>query len=372
MRRRAARFIAIVAAFVLLSWCSSSVLAGDESEPMSRGTAWLLGQQAADGGWHSKAYGQMVSGVGNTALVLDALTKLPQPRSPKISSAITRGIDFLLANLADEGYVSAPHQSADYPTYATAILLRVLNEDAADTHGEERNRMREYLLSIQRQGRAGEQLAGGWPQVGGDRRDARAETNVNISVTRFVLEGLRPTLSAQHVAHEAALEFLTRCQNDDGGFCFIPLADDPLNKAGENDEGKGRSYGSATADGLAALVACGIARDDARVGRAVRWLEMHPTMEVVPGFPDGDEAALPTADAALKFYYYAGLAHAVELFPDSRLAERGDTIREHLAKLQRADGSWSNPVALMKENDPLVATSLAVAALSSLDNAQPE
>jgi squalene-hopene/tetraprenyl-beta-curcumene cyclase len=367
MRLRAVRFIAIVAAFVLLSWCCTSVLAGDESEPMSRGTAWLLGQQAADGGWHSQAYGQMSSGVGNTALVLDALTKLPQPRTPEISAAIERGIDFLLANLAEEGYVSAPHQSADYPTYATAILLRVLNEDVATTHGEERSRMRGYLLSIQRQGRAGERLAGGWPQVGGERRDALAETNVNISVTRFVLEGLRPTLSSQQVAQEAALEFLARCQNDDGGFCFIPLADDPLNKAGENDEGESRSYGTATADGLAALVACGVGRDDARVGRAVRWLEMHPTIEVVPGFPDGEEAALPTADAALKFYYYAGLAQAIEVFSDLRLAKRADAIREHLAKLQSADGSWANPVALMKENDPLIATSLAVSALATLE-----
>jgi hypothetical protein len=357
----------------LASWCGTRSLAGEAGETLSRGTAWLIAQQAADdGGWHSKAYGQMSSGVGNTALVLDALTKLPQPRTPEISTAITRGIDFLLASLAEEGYVSAPHQSADYPTYATAILLRVLNEDAADTHGEERNRMRGYLLSIQRQGRAGERLAGGWPQIGGGRHDAMAETNVNISVTRFVLEGLRPKLSSQQAAHEAALEFLARCQNDDGGFCFIPLADDPLNKAGENDEGKPRSYGTATADGLAALVACGVARVDSRVERAHHWLETHPTLEVVPGSPDGEAAALPTADAALKFYYYAGLAHAIELLPDSRLAERADAIREHLAKLQRPNGSWSNPVALMKENDPLVATSLAVSALATLEGLPPK
>ena len=35
-----------------------------------------------------------------------------------------------------------------------------------------------------------------------------------------------------------------------------------------------------------------------------------------------------------------------------------------LAKRQREDGSWVNPIELVRENDPIVATANAVSALS--------
>ena len=78
-----------------------------------------------------------------------------------------------------------------------------------------------------------------------------------------------------------ALAFLSRCQNlteegpegdpafDDGGFFFTPT--DPVrNKAGvAGNDRRGQvryhSYGSATADGLRALLRCGLSPGDRRV-----------------------------------------------------------------------------------------------------------
>jgi hypothetical protein len=62
-------------------------------------------------------------------------------------------------------------------------------------------------------------------------------------------------------------------------------------------------------------------------------------------------------------YYY--LAARARVF--RRIGSR-DGLEETAARLlalQRADGSWANPSFLMKEDDPLIATSFALMALAS-------
>jgi hypothetical protein len=46
-------------------------------------------------------------------------------------------------------------------------------------------------------------------------------------------------------------------------------------------------------------------------------------------------------------------------------AEQATGLAHELAKRQREDGSWANPVELVRENDPLVATCNAVSALAN-------
>ncbi len=333
---------------------------------LAKSADWLLRQQAADGGWHSATYGQMKSGVGNSALVLDALARMPPTWRAEHQSQLDRGIDFLLAHLDKQGYVSASHHSADYPTYATALLLDALDRMEINRWHATRRRMREYLLAVQRTNSPNDTLNGGWPHVGGDPREARVEANVNLSVTRFAVEAIQYELKGNKNARLAALAFLERCQNtNDGGFFFIPDTGDPLNKAGVTDSNIPRSYGTATADGLAALVACGIPATDPRVQAALHWLETHDSLDTVPGFEDA-ETAVPSARDALRFYYYAALARVIELFPYATIARRRDALAEQLLTLQLPGGSWSNPNSLMREDDPLIATALAISALATL------
>jgi len=45
-------------------------MASEREQSLSQGLAWLFAQQAADGGWHSKTYGQLKDGAAVTALAL--------------------------------------------------------------------------------------------------------------------------------------------------------------------------------------------------------------------------------------------------------------------------------------------------------------
>jgi hypothetical protein len=52
-----------------------------------------------------------------------------------------------------------------------------------------------------------------------------------------------------------------------------------------------------------------------------------------------------------------------EAFAEAKVAP-SPSVRKMLLGLQRSDGSWANPSPLMKEDEPLVATGLALVALS--------
>jgi hypothetical protein len=62
----------------------------------------------------------------------------------------------------------------------------------------------------------------------------------------------------------------------------------------------------------------------------------------------------------LAFYYAAASTQA---FHALRATFGGSVIGE-LYRTQRADGSWSNPENLVKEDDPLIATPFAIRALT--------
>src|SRR5436190_22115582 len=49
-----------------------SRMTAEAEQSLTKGLAWLLAQQAADGGWHSKTYGQVKDGAAVTALALEA------------------------------------------------------------------------------------------------------------------------------------------------------------------------------------------------------------------------------------------------------------------------------------------------------------
>lgn len=330
---------------------------------VERGAGWLLSQQAEDGGWHSSTYGSMQSGMGNTALVLDALSHMPAEWRATHAAEISRGVRFLLANLDDTGYLTAPRRSADFPTYATALLLSALDRMNSREFVTEREKMRRYLREVQ--GSDPEANLGGWSQVGGELEDAETESNFNLSVTRHALEALAGEVAASQ-SREYAIKFIENCRNaDDGGFYFLPTADDPLNKAGVTAAGATRSYGTTTADGILALLACQVPADDERIQGALHWLEENPTITNIPGY--GGRGSIVHADTALQFYYFAALARVMERFPLSMLATRHDALRKEVNRLQQLDGSWSNPSKLMREDDPLIATAFAITALATLD-----
>jgi hypothetical protein len=100
------------------------------------------------------------------------------------------------------------------------------------------------------------------------------------------------------------------------------------------------------------------------VQKSVKWLVDRRSLDVVPGFEE-----LPPElgwQRGLRFYYYASLAEASRHFPPSERDARRRALLELLVREQRADGSWVNESARMREDDPLIATSFALAALGSI------
>ena len=179
-------------------------------------------------------------------------------------------------------------------------------------------------------------------------------------MTRVVLQGLAsgPPVDKDVIARAKA--FLRRCQNEDGGFYFSPVVLG-ANKASAGEKGEFKSYGSTTADGILAMLAVGMPPDNPEVQKARDWLVTHHRTDRVPGIPEKN----PWADG-LRFYYLSVSAQAFRRL-GVKEAPAGHSWRkemvEALLKDQRKDGSWSNPQGNVKEDDPLIATPLALGAL---------
>jgi len=355
---------------------------------LSRGIDFLVAQQAADGGWHSMTYGQLKDGAAITAIILNALGHLDAAQQQKYLVPIKKAFAFLDQGLAKKGTIASPDGSLDFPTYAAALYLTGKRRLGLSNDGDKKRLLLDYLLGAQvieaRGFKPDSPSYGGWDFLGKD--DAQAiTTGTNISVSRYVVEafsqdarghgegeapaepasGGREPPAALRTSIGRAQAYILRCQRPDGGFVFTCEPMSLSNKAAFADKEltEPRPYGTATCDGILALVACGAKPDDERVQQAVTWLVKRPSLELVPGF----EGLPPEAgwQRGLRYYYYAGLARVLPLFPPSEIAPRREALEKHVVGLQTKDGSWVNESDRMRENDPLIATALAVTALAS-------
>jgi squalene-hopene/tetraprenyl-beta-curcumene cyclase len=127
-----------------------------------------------------------------------------------------------------------------------------------------------------------------------------------------------------------------------------------------------RSYGTVTADGVRALLRLGAGGEDPRVQAAAAWLERRFS----PTQPPGEYPALRAVQRASVHYYWAWTAaHALRALGKDELNTARGKVRwpEALARAllagQRPDGSWRNSFTDMREDDPMVATPLAMAGL---------
>jgi squalene-hopene/tetraprenyl-beta-curcumene cyclase len=121
-----------------------------------------------------------------------------------------------------------------------------------------------------------------------------------------------------------------------------------------------------TCDGVRALLACGLSREHPRVVAARKWIERNFTVMHNPGTFASDRE--PIRDAT--YYYYCwSLAHALvrlnvrDVETPSGSVRWAEVLAEELVKRQETDGSWRNRLSDGREDEPLVATPFAAAAL---------
>jgi hypothetical protein len=352
----------VVAALLALTGCASN-----PQPVLQKGAAWLWSRQEADGGWHSHTYGLLRSGQALTPFVLDALLEVPEAVYPPPRDGVDRAIAFIRAHTQPSGALgTADPGIPDYPNYGTALAVSALARARRTGWQEQVAPMVAYLRLQQfteQNGWAPRDPAYGAWGMGGDRRTPPDTGHVDLSMTRYVLDGLHAAgLAASDPAFAAARIFVERCQNFDaqhpdaldGGFFFSTTESD-TNKAGQ-EGAHFRSYGTTTADGILALLAVGHAPDSSRVVAARRWLTSHHRDMDVPGFTGEAYQRWPRG---LAYYYSASSMRAFRLLQ----VDAGAGVERGLQQTQHGDGSWSNPENLVKEDDPLIATPFAIRAL---------
>ena len=369
---------AVVTAVVLLVggvgycfWTAAEKVKAQPGAPLARGTAFLLARQSPDGAWRSDVYGTFKDGTALTPLVVCALQESGD------REAVRKGSAFLAALIKPDGSIT-PEGGLDYPVYTAALAVVALSHPDNKEHLKARDLWLKYLLDRQLTEALGwkpeDKEFGGWgycravPRRPEPGKFAPPLVESNLSATVFALEAVRAAGVADPAVYDKALAFVRRCRNADGGFHFI--YDDPVrNKAGVAEQPEGKptafhSYGSTTADGVRALLLCGLPADDPAVRAARDWLVKHFRADRHPGeyVPQHER----NRDAV--YYYYA--ASVSKAFRARGVTEAGGKdwaaeLAAELAKRQKDDGSWSNPVELVRENDALVATANAVLALAN-------
>ncbi|HEU0034982.1 MAG TPA: prenyltransferase/squalene oxidase repeat-containing protein [Kofleriaceae bacterium] len=319
-----------------------------------RAAHFLQTRQSADGALRSRTYAAFKDGYTLTPLATLALRMCP--RSPAIDAAYARGVAFV-ATIVDGDRVRDATE-VRYPLYAYAIGALVLgapdNTRYRAAHDQLLGALRELQL-VERNGWLPDDPSyGGWGYATRPpRRPSDEPLEANLSATVFAIGALvLGGTAGDDPALVAARGFVERCHNADGGFVFSPALADG-NKAGPAPGGGFHSYGSMTADGLRALLRLGRGLDPA----ATRWLDAHFDAARNPG--EFVVEAEIRRDSSY-FYWTWTAAHATRHLQRRAWAE---ALATELLRRQRLDGSWSNPASEMREDDPIVATSFAIAAL---------
>jgi hypothetical protein len=355
---------------------------------------YLIKKQSPDGAWLSETYGAFKDGPSLTPLVLNALVFLPQGGEPGKES-LRKGVSYLVGMVGADGKIQAGERGLSFPVLTSASAVRLL---ALAEKTEENKRAQAGWMAFLRQYHLDEKLGwkradpefGGWgfslqiPRKSppGSPKDLSASSNMVASV--FALAALMSVAKpADDSTFGELLTFVQRCQNfaddptkadpryDDGGFVFTPN-NGLLNRggvAGKDKFGKERygSYGSMTADGLRALLRCGLPGDHPRVLAARRWLERNFSPKTHPGKFARDREVLRDA---VYFYYAWAVAHAflalgvLDIETRTGKVNWAVALSEELLRRQRPDGSWKNRFTDAKEDDPLIATSWAASALA--------
>jgi len=354
---------------------------------IDRGVEWLRAQ-AKDGVFMAQYKGEPQPSPAHTALALTPIARhVPKGKRPE-DPLLAKGQEFLLKMQQEEGYIAAPQTK--YHNYYTSATLMALDAIGDPATKDERDKMRDYILSLQRMedGR----IRGGFGY--------NTQESADLSNTQYAIEALRAAgVPEDDPAMRRALEYLERSQNrseneaNEGaryeidGKTVVPGNDgsagyEPgVSKAGLRKLPDGtyvpRGYGSMTYALLKCYILVGLDKDDPRVEATLDWLGENYTWNENPGFEDTVRES--SRDDAAKarywglYYYYLTAAKALRLLGEDTI-DTPDGPRNWRVELARAvmsrqdeDGSWINDKASRwEEDDRVIVTGYAVLALQEV------
>ena len=362
----------------------------DAEKIVLKASEYLWSKQADDGSWKSENYELHKSGRALTPFVLYALTET-DPQPPKES--VEKALAYMRAEIRNGAMSFTDAEDPKQPFCSTAYALMCFKKFGEPEDKDLIHSMQQHLVEQQFTEARGLEVTqpayGGWGAEGkqslGEQSDESA--NADIAHTRRAIQALAMEPSdpeTLNVAKKNADYFLKMVQKhpDDsraqpmpaelGGKSYIKAGYDGgfYGSPGVLEANKGRlndydppfwnSYATATCEGLLSLLAAGATEEDVRVSHAMDWLEDNGEVEYpegVPAFYEGENW-----QEAVHFYHLAlrgEVRRALELNLDYR-----DRITDALFGYQKADGSFVNTrSSLMKEDDPVFCTALAIQAL---------
>lgn len=339
---------------------------------IGKGLNWLAAKQNPGGWWSQEEYPAL------TALVLTAFQGDPSGfYKARETSRIEKGYTHLLRSVKPDGGI----YGAGLATYNTSISLMALYVANRPEYENVIKRARRFLVG--QQAESGDLDRQDSPFYGGIGYGGTYKHS-DLSNTSFALEALYYTRylerevagdpEVKQLNWQAALTFVTRCQNlpgyndqgwatgdpeNRGGFVYFPGE----SKAGEMRLPDGRvalrSYGSMSYAGLLSYIYAQLDREDPRVRAVFDWLTRHYSLDENPGMgKDG------------LFYYYHTMpkalhAYGVHLLPlkDGKAVNWRKDLAKRLLDQQHAEGFWVNESGRWWEKDPVLVTAYAVLTL---------
>jgi squalene-hopene/tetraprenyl-beta-curcumene cyclase len=379
----------------LLAFASTAVLAPAQEtnnrylslqvemkQAIARGNAWLAKQQKEGGYWDDPDLPAF------TALALTAAVRDPglDRNSAEFPPHVEKGFRWLLDQQKEDGGI----YNKGLTVYNTATAVTALTAAGREIFEPAIVKGRKHL--IDQQWDIGQKNETDNPNDGGIGYGSKNDRS-DMSNTYLAIEALK--LSEKVIADgkhgqqpdldwDAAITFLTRCQNLEGGKDTLPeTAESPQNKggfrygpaetkAGEDKLPDGRvalrSYGSISYAGLLSLIYAKLTPDDPRVVAVKEWLGKNYTLSENPGM--GAEGL---------FYYYQTMSKALSaanidklVLADGKEADWRADLAGALLTKQREDGSWANANGRWMESNPVLVTAYAVMSLEQLYYSIPE
>jgi hypothetical protein len=368
-----------IAVAIVMALFNISSVCGDENETLDKAIDWLVAQQDESGAFKSKHYGAMKQGAAMTSLALYSMSMTSEKHRENHRDAIQNAFKFLMPGTMARGRVANPDGSLDHPVYSTAMFLVAAHRFEYDIDAELLARLLDFLIRSQcTEGRGfmpENPNYGGWDVIGPDVMAGKT-SGTNVSVARFVLEAFEcwtPEAKLERVkvfpplkeSKTKAEKWLKRLQKEttDGGFLFTAQPGSALNKA-KSKSGLAKAYSTATCDGYLSVNFIGYnSLHDEDSLKVEHWIRTHTNPSNVFGFEEDDQSGWPEA---LHYYHLQALAKVADAFAPCEWSEKTQTdILALLRDAQKDDGRFQNESALMRENDPLIATSFAIIALSA-------
>ncbi|MEP6673278.1 MAG: prenyltransferase/squalene oxidase repeat-containing protein [Chthoniobacter sp.] len=351
---------------------------------IDKGLAWLKQQQKEDGSIANPENGDpSAEHPALTALPLIAFYREPAGKAAtQYSDVLQKGYTFLRSKVQPDGGI----YTTGLANYNTSVCLMALLNTGDPKDELTLARARDFIAGMQATNMTKPEVNGG---IGyGTTGVSPKRAHPDLDNTVIALEALRayknthPTTeiaAGKELDWQAAIEFISRCQNlpshnkqpwasDDaankGGFIYYPGS----SNAGEQDLPNGkkalRSYGTMSYAGLLSYIYADLQPDDPRITSALDWLQKNYTLEENPGL----------GRAGLYYYYHLaakGLATAkVREMPaaNGKKADWAHDMALKLIELQAGNGSWVNDTARWMEKDPVLVTAYSVITLEIIYN----